>query len=261
MSWLSRRWGSGPSVKGLVSSVKGTGHTIGQIADNPVTKAALAAALTATGVGAPAAAAILASEGALGGALKPGGGLKDAAVGGAEGAIAGGGSALAGKALSGLGSAVSSIPGVSGIEQGVSGAATGLNGLLQNVPGVTGAENLLSSAGGKIAGALTGGGSPTSLGSILGDAGQWLTGNGGKNALGLAQGINAAQLGAKENQYAQDAANTVNQSYNDRAPLRVAGLQGMLNAGRGNPFGGSPTGSPNQAAATPVRSLVAGGGL
>ncbi len=263
MSWLSDRWGSGPSVKGLVSSVKGTGHTIGDIASNPWVQGLTDAALMATGVGAPAAAALMAAEKGGGALLKPGGNIGQGLIGGAEGALAGGGGALAGKALGSLGSAASNIPGVGGIEQG----AQSIGGLLGKIPGVQGIEQGAGGVGGLIkqgVGALTGGGSsgaPSSLGSLLGSAGQWLTGNGGANALGAAEGVNAALLGQQSTNYAKQAANAVNASYNARAPLRLAGVNGMLNATRGNPFSTGATGAPNTMAATPIRSVVAGQGV
>jgi hypothetical protein len=75
------------SIGHALSSV---GHTVGAVASNPWAKAALAAGLAATGVGAPAAAAIMAGSGAMGGALHEGGGLHDALTGGASGAVEGG---------------------------------------------------------------------------------------------------------------------------------------------------------------------------
>src|ERR1700738_5128311 len=73
-----------------MSWLSNIGHAVGSIADNKWTKTALAAGLAATGVGAPAAAGIMAGTGALGGGLKPGGGMRDAASGAATGAIEGG---------------------------------------------------------------------------------------------------------------------------------------------------------------------------
>ncbi len=113
MSWLSN------IGKAVGKGVKDTGHAIGDAANNKWVKGGTAALLAATGVGAPAAAAILASEGLAGGALHRGGGLKDAAVGGATGALAGGGAALAGKGLS-------MIPGIGGIAGKVGGLVPGL---------------------------------------------------------------------------------------------------------------------------------------
>lgn len=247
MSWLSDRWGKGPSIKGLESSIKGTGHTIGEVADNPWTKAALAAALTATGVGAPAAAALLASEGALGGALKPGGNFGSTLGGAASGAIAGGGGALAGKALGALGSAAGDIPGVSGIES----AAGGLNGALQKIPGVTGLESVLGSAGNGLKSALGNGTSGvTSLLSSFGGA----PGGGidwGKLAdvgLGAAGVLNTANLQQKAGNLSNQAVQTAEDAWNQKAPLRAAGVTGMLNAAQYNPYSRAPGAAPAPAA-------------
>lgn len=46
--------------------------------------------------------------------------------------------------------------------------------------------------------------------------------------LGAAQVVNAANLQKQSTGYAKDALNTVNQSYDARAPLRVAGIEGLL---------------------------------
>lgn len=90
----------------------------------------------------------------------------------------------------------------------------------------------------------------------LGAAADWLTGNGGKNALGVAEGANAAMLTSKANNYANNAADSVTGSYNARAPLRAAGQAAMLNPGQGiaakiaavprgaNPYAQAPAGPP-----------------
>ncbi len=56
----------------------------------------------------------------------------------------------------------------------------------------------------------------------------FLKGNNGLNALGTAQGVNAALLGQKSSQYAKDALGSVNSNWNANAPLRDAGRAGML---------------------------------
>lgn len=116
-SWLAKRWGKGPSVKGLKSSIKGTGHTVGKIASSKITKGILATGLAATGVGAGASAAIMATTGAAGGALKKGGGLRQAARGAAVGAATGAAAGVAGKFLPkvpGLRTPVSAVRRVAG---------------------------------------------------------------------------------------------------------------------------------------------------
>jgi hypothetical protein len=54
--WLSDRWGRGPSMKGLRSSVRGTGRFL----DNDLVRTAAGLALTSTGIGAIPGAAIMA---------------------------------------------------------------------------------------------------------------------------------------------------------------------------------------------------------
>ncbi len=46
--------------------------------------------------------------------------------------------------------------------------------------------------------------------------------------LGAAEAVNAANLQKQSTGYAKSALDTANQSYDARAPLRVAGIQGML---------------------------------
>ena len=72
--------------RAISKGVKDVGHTVGKVADNKYVKGAVAAGLAATGVGAPASAAIMAGMGAAGGAMKPGGGLRSAARGAGTGA-------------------------------------------------------------------------------------------------------------------------------------------------------------------------------
>ena len=65
------------------------------------------------------------------------------------------------------------------------------------------------------------GSSPSSgVTGLLGDLGSFITGNGGKNALGIAQAINAAAQMSKSQGYATDAYNAANNQYNANAPLR-----------------------------------------
>lgn len=66
------------------------------------------------------------------------------------------------------------------------------------------------------------------LGGLLKGAGSFLGGNSGLNALGIAQGVNAANLGKQATDYGKKSLGAVEGSYNAREPLRVAGLQGML---------------------------------
>src|SRR5688500_9924296 len=54
--WLKNRWGNGPSMKGLRSSIRGTGRFL----DNDLIRTAGGLALTATGIGALPGAALMA---------------------------------------------------------------------------------------------------------------------------------------------------------------------------------------------------------
>lgn len=219
--------------KGVVD----TGHFIGKAQSNPIVKGLEAAGLAATGVGIPASAAILAGAGAAGGALRPGGGLKGALTQGAQGALTG---AAAG--------AVGDVVGQGGI--GLGGLKSGAGKLgslaLSKLKGGTSAQPEYDSNGEPITSDPNydaGGG--FSLGNFLkGNAGNLITGG-----LGAASAINSSQLQGKANDFANKAVDTSQQSFDARAPLRVAGIAGMLKpvpstdvsglskrAGQGNPF-------------------------
>lgn len=71
-------------------------------------------------------------------------------------------------------------------------------------------------------------GGPGSGGPSLQGLGDFLGGNGGKNLLGLAQGVNAAMLQHKSNGLANNALGSVQSDYDSRAPLRQAGQAAML---------------------------------
>jgi hypothetical protein len=138
--------------------------------------------------------------------LKPGGNIGQGLTGAATGAMAGYGAAKAGSLLKGGGS------------------------ILDKAKGVIGAKNAV--------GSVMGGGSPASgggggVGDFLGGIGGYLTGNGGGNALAIAQGANAAMLGKKSSDLADDALTSAKDNYAERAPLRTAGIAGMLNPGQG----------------------------
>ena len=88
------------------------------------------------------------------------------------------------------------------------------------------------------------------LSGLLGKAGDFITGNGGRNALGVAQGINAAMQQRKSGQLANEALAQARSSYAERAPLRAQGLQQLMNPqtqdltplravmSQGNPYAG-----------------------
>lgn len=132
----------------------------------------------------------------------------------------------------------------------IPGVGPAIGGLLGAIPGA-----------GAVAGAAS------KLGSIpgLGSAASWLTGNGGKNALGLAQGINAAMLGQKSNEQARNAMGSVQSSYDERAPLRAAGIAGASNPGQGIaariaalPQGANPYARPQMPQAPQIAPVSAG---
>lgn len=84
---------------------------------------------------------------------------------------------------------------------------------VKGLPGITPAS---SGGGGDLA---------STIASVLG-------GNNGLNALGVAQGVNAAQLNAKSLDYAKNAEGTAMSAWNKNAPLRDAGRAGMLDPKR-----------------------------
>jgi hypothetical protein len=112
------------------------------------------------------------------------------------------------------------IPGVSAIGDAM------YNTAKQTIPGLSAVDtglNAVANLAGK-------GGAAGAAGAIPGVSAlkDFLTGNGGLNALGAAQGVNAALLGKQSSNYAKQAMGSVNQSYGERAPLRTAGIAGML---------------------------------
>lgn len=141
-----------------------------------------------------------------------------------------------GSVLGGLGSAIggaaSAIPGVSAIGGALGGIGSAIGGAASAIPGVSSIEGLLGKGGASALGGaipdsamgLGGGGS-----GLLSGAEQFLTGNGGRNLLGLAQGVNAAQLGQKSNSYANDALNSAQNAYNEKAGIRQQALNGLQN--------------------------------
>ena len=107
--------------------------------------------------------------------------------------------AVAAPFLGPLAGALSHIPGLSSVGNAVEGAAS-------HIPGVGAVEQFLGNNGG-VSGVLSKYGAP---------------------ALMAAQGLNAANLGKQSTEYAHNAMDSVNQSYNDRAPLRAQGIASML---------------------------------
>lgn len=183
--------------------------------------------------------------------LIPGvGTLAGAAIGGLGGLAAGDG--LGGALKYGLQGAASGFGG------GLLDNAGGISGIASHIPGAQSLESILGSVGGGAAGSVgntslglgaagTGvggvadaaaGSSGGGFGGLIGQAGHFLTGNGGKNALGVAQGISSVLDQQKANNYAKDALGTVEGSYAQRAPLRAQGVQQLLASQQGNPYAG-----------------------
>lgn len=159
---------------------------------------------------------------------------------------------VGGKLVSGLGNTgVGQAIKDSSIGQAVSNAGD----YAKNLPGVSSvadaagaAKNALSSTGNKIADSAIGNAwdtyvkqpVQTAANGVVNGAKSLLpgptpTGGGGSGpslpmlALMAAQGVNAAQLGAKSTGYAEQAANTANDNWNANAPLRTQGRSGILN--------------------------------
>lgn len=140
-------------------------------------------------------------------------------------------------AIPGVGGAiakgVSSIPGVSGIASGIGNAASGINGLLTKIPGVQGLESALTGSGSGSGGGVTG------LLDFLGNHKDLL--------LGGAQALNAANLQQKAGNYANQAVQSATEPWNQKAPLRQAGVTAMLNAAQYNPYSKAPGSVPPNA--------------
>lgn len=247
------------------SNIRGLGRTVQKVA--PVAVPLLAA----TGIGAPAAAAIGAAA-MGGGKLAAGGNIGDALKAGVTGGIEGyGAGKLLGKGSSlltkipGLSSIASHIPGMGGgapeldpsgassmigvtgngtdPSHGVGGASSS-GGLLDTILGNAKAE------AGRVVKRVASGQSPISMGGQS----VGLPGMGGSSsssgispllleALAGAQGVMAAKAYGKMGGLQDKALNTAETSYSSRAPLRTAGVQAMQAApvklnlpNTGNPF-------------------------
>jgi hypothetical protein len=209
-------WGWNPldDIKQAAGAVKdgvvGAGHFVGQAASNPWVQGLTAAGLAATGVGAPAAAAIMAAERGGGALLQPGGNIGDAVKGGLEGAAMGGAASAAGSAIHGGGGLLSKA----GSLYGAGKTALGIGGNTAGLP----------------SGAPSDGPTAPSVGTPNGSD---VPGPAGLSpavmALVGAQGVNAAQLGAKANDFADRAWTNANAPYEAKAPLRASGISALQN--------------------------------
>lgn len=150
-----------------------------------------------------------------------------------------------------IGAAIGSvIPGVgTAIGAGLGGAIGGLGH----------GDSLGSSVAQGAAGAI-GGGALSKIPGLQGVS-DFLGGNGGKNALGALQGLNAAYNQQKASGMANNALGTVQAEWDRRAPLRAQGQAQMLNPGAGIAarIAAIPQGANPYAPPTPKVAPVASG--
>jgi hypothetical protein len=228
----------GQNVKNTVTkAATDVGHAAGAVADNKYTKAAIMAGLVASGVGAPAAAAIMAAEGLGAGALKEGGGLKDALGGVVSGGLEGAAAGTAGGMLHG------GIPSIGSAMDAIKGAGSKASSIYAAAKSIPGVSTVLDNVTSKVPGM-----------PALQGATDFL-GGGGRDALTALQMANAAMLSKKSSDYATNAMGSTQANWDERAPLRTAGQAGMLNPGAGiapkiagipnrNPYSAMPPGPP-----------------
>lgn len=165
----------GQNVKNAVTKgATDVGHAVGKIADNKYAQMAAAAALTSTGVGAPAAAGIMAGMAGGGKLLAPGGNIGDAALAAGKAGVASYGAGKLGSAVLGK------VPG-----------ATRLGGALKNLPGVSTVGEIAGGISDKAKSLL-----PDWLGGLVSGGGSDGTGNWG--ALGDELGRVKTRLGNGE---------------------------------------------------------------
>lgn len=229
---------------GIKNTVVGAGHLVGEVASNPVVQGLTAAGLAATGVGVPAAAAIMAAERGGGKLLAPGGNIGQAARGGVEGAAMGAGASL-------LGSGVRRVVGAIGARGAgaVTDPRTGLpTGGGDAVPGdgmdpaydpvgsdggSGGGSSIFDGALGAVrkvgTGVLTG---QTGGGGFWDAAGNYIKNNVGNivtGGLAAEQGLAAAKASARASEMSDKALGIAQDNWNQGADLRTAGKSGLLN--------------------------------
>lgn len=188
MSWFSN------AAKAVGKAVKDAGHFTGKVLSNPIVDAGL---MFIPGVG-PVAAGLAAGAGRL---IAPGGNIGNAlktglTTGVGSGLVHGAGSELLGK-----------IPGVGGLLGGGSGA----------VP-----EAASAAGGGASNGLLSGG-----VGGLIKKAGSYALEHPG-NILTAAQGVNSALDAASARALEKKAMGYATDDYASRAPLRAAGVAGLI---------------------------------
>lgn len=207
------------------SGVKTVGHAIGDAQNNKWVKAAEAAGLAATGIGAPEAALLMGGAGLVGGAIRSGGGLKGAITEGGQGALTGAAAGLAGSGIRQIGSKIASMGAQKMLPGATSGGAT--------IPGT----DIPVPDGGTTASGPGLGGALSSVGSALLP----------KNADGSINWAKAAQLGLtvgagvegiqnsnKASALQKQALDAATGDYNLRAPLRTAAYAALANPVKAN---------------------------
>ena len=223
----------GQNVKNTVThAATDIGHTVGSVASNPWVQGLTEAALMASGVGAPAAAAIMAAEKGGGALLKKGGNIGDAVKGGVTGAAMGyGGAKVGGLLRSSLGIG-SQVP-LSGAMGGGGGAAGDvIGGDASGIPGIGADGNVVDPSTGLPAG---GGGSSwwDKAKSVFGGAKDAIAGGKGSplDKVLAGAGLVSSYLDKKRQEDLQNKGLAyATDSYSERAPLRQFGLS-MLQPG------------------------------
>ena len=216
MSWVSNAFG------GIKHAVQGAAHPLGHYLSESGKLASLV-----PGVGPAIGGAMTAAGG-----LIEGDGVHDSLINGVKSGIQnyGIGKLTGGHGLPGLMSAGSSL--LHG-QTGAPAASSDPNDASYMDPADPNNANYGQSGG--IGGAIGKIGSALGAGKVPGLQGvtDFLGGNGGTNALVAAQGANAAMLGKKSSDYADNAMGSAQSNWDSRQGLRDAGNAGMLNPGQG----------------------------
>lgn len=126
-------------------------------------------------------------------------------------------------AIPGVGGELSKIPLIGSALGGLANKVSGAG----HAPAIAAAMPMIKNAVGSAP--ATAGADQSGGGGILNSLEGLLTGNGGLNALGAAEGVNAAMQQKQSTNYAKSALGGVQQSYDARAPLRAAGIAGLTN--------------------------------
>jgi len=223
-----------------------TGHFVGEVASNPWVQGLTEAALIASGVGAPEAAAIMAAEKGGGNLLKPGGNIGSAATGAAEGAAIG----AAGIKLSAVAKAA-----LADYQAHVAnGSAPPPDASVDGTDPAAGDSENSGSGDVPIGGGTVDHGFMSGLTDAIGQGADAIKSFLAKNGSALLAGANILEAGKNSkaaSDYANQALATEQGLFNAKAPLRSAGIAGMLNPSQGTPdlsnlraLAGSGSGNP-----------------